>query len=103
MIKVSVLYPYSEAARFDHDYYRLKHLPLVKTLMGEGLVEFSIDRGLSAGEPGTAPTYIAMCHLFCESLEVFQHSFGPHADTIYSDIPNYTDITPIIQISEVVM
>jgi hypothetical protein len=29
MIKVSVMYPNSPGVRFDHDYYREKHLPLI--------------------------------------------------------------------------
>ena len=29
MIKVSVLYPYSQESRFDHTYYRDSHMPLV--------------------------------------------------------------------------
>ena len=29
MIKVSVMYPNRPGARFDHDYYRDKHLPLI--------------------------------------------------------------------------
>ncbi|TQU74294.1 EthD family reductase, partial [Xanthomonas perforans] len=28
MIKVSVMYPYREGARFDHAYYRDQHMPL---------------------------------------------------------------------------
>lgn len=102
MIKVSVLYPYQENARFDHDYYRDTHLPLVRSLMGEGLRKFTIDKGISGGLPGTQPPYIAMCHLFCESFETFHQSFAPHAEKIYQDIINYTDITPVMQFSEVV-
>ena len=33
MIKVSVMYPNKEGARFDHDYYREKHMPLVAAWM----------------------------------------------------------------------
>ena len=44
-----------------------------------------------------------MCHVFCESVEAFQAGFGPHAKEIMADIPNYTDLTPVIQISEVVV
>jgi uncharacterized protein (TIGR02118 family) len=44
-----------------------------------------------------------MCHIFCESVEAFQTSFGPHAQEILADIPNYTDQSPTIQISEVVV
>ena len=34
MIKVSVMYPNTPGARFDHDYYRDRHLPLIKSRMG---------------------------------------------------------------------
>jgi uncharacterized protein (TIGR02118 family) len=40
-------------------------------------------------------------HLLFESLEAFQASFGPHAQAIMADIPNYTNTQPTIQISEV--
>ena len=37
MIRVSVFYPKTEGASFDHDYYREKHVPLcVKTLGPQG-------------------------------------------------------------------
>lgn len=32
-----------------------------------------------------------------------QAGFGPHAQEIMADIPNYTDLSPVIQISEVVV
>jgi uncharacterized protein (TIGR02118 family) len=62
-----------------------------------------VDKGLGGGAPGSAPTYAASGHLFFDSVEDFQASFGPHTKEIMGDIPNYTDITPVIQISEVVV
>ena len=53
--------------------------------------------------PGAPATYVGMCHIFCDSIEAFQAGFGPHAKEIMADIPNYTDQTPVIQISEVVV
>jgi uncharacterized protein (TIGR02118 family) len=44
-----------------------------------------------------------MCHIFCDSVEDFQKGFGPHMQEIMGDIPNYTDLAPVIQISEVVV
>lgn len=44
-----------------------------------------------------------MCHVFCESVESFQAAFGPHAKEILGDVRNYTDIAPVMQISEVVV
>jgi uncharacterized protein (TIGR02118 family) len=103
MIKVSVMYPHAPGARFDHDYYRDKHMPLVKARMGDHCKGYTVDKGLSGGAPGSAPTYVGMCHIFCESVQAFQAGFGPHAKEILADIPNYTDQQPVIQISEVVV
>jgi len=103
MIKVSVMYANTPGARFDHTYYRDKHMPLVKNRMGASCKYYTVDKGLAGGAPGTPATYIAMCHLFCDSVEAFQAGFGPHANEIMADIPKYTDLTPVIQISEVVV
>lgn len=103
MIKVSVMYPNTPNARFDHDYYRDQHLPLLKKLMGDYCKSYTIDKGLAGGAPGTPATYVGMCHIFCNSVEDFQAGFGPHSKQILGDIKNYTDIAPTIQISDVVV
>lgn len=103
MIKVSVMYPNNPGARFDHGYYRESHLPLIKRRMGAGLKYYTIDKGLSGGAPNTPATYVAACHLLCDSLGAYQASFGPHAKEILGDIANFTDVTPIVQISEVIV
>jgi uncharacterized protein (TIGR02118 family) len=103
MIKVSVMYPNKPGARFDHDYYRDRHMPLVKKLMADKCRYYTVDKGVAGDAPGKPPTYIAMCHIFCDSAEAFQAGFGPHASEILGDIPNYTDLQPVLQISEVVV
>ena len=103
MIRVSVMYPNTPGARFNHEYYRDKHMPLLKKRMGDSCLYYSVDKGLAGGAPGAPATYIGMCHFFCDSVESFQAGFGPHAQEIMGDIPNYTDLTPVVQISEVVV
>jgi len=49
---------------------------------------------------GTDAAYIAMCHFLFDSTEDFMAAFMPHAEALQGDIPNYTDIEPIIQLSE---
>jgi uncharacterized protein (TIGR02118 family) len=102
MIKVSVMYPYAPGARFDHDYYRDQHMPLLKARMGDFCRYYTIDRGLAGGTPGSAPAFVAMCHVYCDSVDAFQAGFAPHAAEIMADVPNYTDLQPTLQISEVV-
>ncbi len=103
MIKVSVLYPNAPGARFDLDYYRDSHMPMVKQRMGDRLHHYTIDRGLSAGAPGSAPAWVCVGTLYCESVEAFQAGFGPHTKEIMGDIPNYTDCKPVLEIAEVVV
>lgn len=102
MIKVSVMYPNVQGGRFDHDYCRDKHMPLVKSRMGESLKHYTVGRGLAGVAPGDPPAYVGMCHLICDSVEAFQAGFGPHAQEIMADVPNCTDLAPVIQISEIV-
>ncbi len=103
MIKVSIMYPNSPGARFDHDYYREKHLPLIKRRMGVGLKYYTIDKGLTGATPEAPAPYVAMCHLLCDSVEAYQAAFGPHVAEIREDIPKFTDTTPVRQVSEVVV
>jgi uncharacterized protein (TIGR02118 family) len=103
MIKVSVMYPNGPDAHFDEAYYRDRHMPMVKDLMGEHCKSYAVDRAITSGSPEANAPYIAMGHLFCESVEAFQASFGPHTKAIMADIPNYTNQTPVIQISDVLV
>jgi uncharacterized protein (TIGR02118 family) len=103
MIKVSVLYPNEEGKKFDMDYYCNSHIPMVQEKLGAGCKGAAIDQGLGGVEPGSPAAYVAMCHLLFDSVEAFQSAFGPHAEAIMADVPNYTDIQPVFQISEVKM
>lgn len=101
MIKVTIFYPDTDESRFDFDYYRTKHMPMIKSLLGDACISMASEKGLSGSTPGSRPDFIAMGHMYFESVESFQSSFGPHSKDIMKDIPNYTQIRPVIQISHV--
>ena len=102
MIKVTVLYPNEEGKRFDQEYYMNSHIPMVQRLLGPtGLVRGEIDKGVSGPEPSAPPAYIIIGHLYFNTVEEVHAAFTTHAKEIMGDIPNYTDIQPQIQISEV--
>jgi uncharacterized protein (TIGR02118 family) len=103
MIKVSVMYPNGPDARFDEVYYRDRHMPMVKQLMGEACRYYTVDRAPAGASIEANAPFIAMGHLFCDSLDAFQAGFGPHTTQIMGDIPNYTNQKPVIQISEVLV
>lgn len=43
----------------------------------------------------------AMGHLLFDSVDEFQRAWGPNAEAIVGDVPNYTNTQPTIQLSEV--
>jgi uncharacterized protein (TIGR02118 family) len=98
-----VLYPNTAGCKFDKTYYLAKHMPMVQQKLGAACKSMAVEQGIAGGAPGAPATYVAMGHLYFDSADAFQTAFGPHAQAILGDIPNYTDTQPTIQISEVKM
>jgi uncharacterized protein (TIGR02118 family) len=101
MINVSVLYPRSDDAKFDLDYYLASHVAMVRERFGALCKRIEVNVGLNHPLSGDAPAYIAVAHMYFESPQDFSAAFGPHADEIMGDIKNYTNIEPIVHFSEV--
>lgn len=102
MIKVSILYPNEEGKTFNMKYYSENHMPMVAQLFGESLKAMDIEKGVSGRLPNESPVYTAMGHFYFDKIEDYRNAFGPNAEKILSDIPNYTDIQPTVLISEVI-
>ncbi len=94
MIRLSVLYPSSEGATFDHDYYREHHVPLA--LRAWGLTKADIDKGIDG-------PYVAAVHFEFESADAIQTAMAAEATgEVLADVANYTNITPVLQTSEII-
>lgn len=94
MIRLSVFYPKTEGATFDHDYYRDSHVPLACKAWGiEGA---QIDKGVNG-------PYEAAVHFTFESLDAIGEAMArPGTGEVMADVANYTTITPVMQTSEIV-
>ena len=103
MIKISIFYP--NTGKFDMDYYLNKHMPRSIELLsaGKGYRGVSVERGLGGASPGSGPSHVAMCHYLFDTADDFMAAFMPHAAELQGDIANYTDIEPVIHVSEVVI
>jgi len=100
MIVVTVLYPTQAGSRFDQTYYMQKHMPLVRSRWKDmGLQEARVLRG--AGTPdGSAPPFQMMAVLTFSSLQDFQACAAKHGAEIFADVPNFTNIQPVVQLNE---
>jgi len=102
MIRISVMYPVAAGNKFNMDYYLQKHMPMVRSrLSAKGMVKAEIDKGLAGATPGSPAPFAVIGHLYFKSVNEFQAAFGAHAGEIMGDIPNYTDVQPQVQISEI--
>jgi uncharacterized protein (TIGR02118 family) len=101
MTKVSVLYPNGEGKTFDMNYYCNTHLPMVNKLLGDSLKGATVEKGIGGAAPGSPAPYAGMGNMYFDSLEDFGKSFGPNAQEIMGDLPNFTNIEPVVQVSEV--
>jgi uncharacterized protein (TIGR02118 family) len=102
MIKVTIFYPSGENKKFDMDYYFNKHIPMIKGLFAGDLKLTAIDKGIAGGAPGAPAPFVLICYLYFDTVSAFQNAMKANGSKIQADIPNYTNIQPVIQISEVV-
>ncbi len=94
MIRVSVFYPSGEDTTFDHDYYANSHVPLA--LSAWGLDSAEIDKG-------TTGPYVAAVHFRFADMDAFGAAMAAEGTgAVMADVANYTNIAPVMQVSEIV-
>jgi uncharacterized protein (TIGR02118 family) len=93
-VRLSVYYPKGDDERFDHDYYRKTHVPLCNETWQP--VKTEIERGING-------PFEAAVHFTFSSQEAMTEAMASEGmPAILADVPNYTSITPQMQVSEVV-
>lgn len=105
MINISILYPNQTGIHFDFKYYVEVHMPRLIHLLNAhpGFKGISTERGISSVTSDSPPNYIALCHLQFTTVDTFLEAFLPNAPELQSDIPNYTNAEPVIQINEILI
>ena len=94
MIKLSVSYPKGEGTTFDHKYYAATHIPLCNSTFSPAKTE--VDKGIDGPS-------VAGVTFYFESMEKMQEAFAnPKMADVMADVANYTNIAPVMQVSEVV-
>ncbi len=101
MFCISVAYPVKDGARFDFDYYATRHIPMVARLLGANAVRSEVRKGVASAD-GSPAAFVCLANIWIRSVDEFQATLDKHGAEIMGDIPNYTDIQPILQVDEVV-
>ena len=101
MFKVAILYPSGEDKTFDMDYYEKKHMPMVAGFLGKNLQFYEIDKGIAGRTPNDKVPFIAIGYFYITDVTEYNKAIAQHRDAVISDFKNYTNIQPVIQISEI--
>lgn len=99
--RVAILYPSGEDKTFDMDYYEKKHMPMVAKFIGKNLKSYEIDKGISGRGPNDKPPFLAIGYFYVSDIGEYNKAIAQNRDAVVSDFKNYTNIQPVVQISEV--
>ncbi|CAN5735939.1 hypothetical protein BH10BAC2_BH10BAC2_34880 [soil metagenome] len=101
MFKVAILYPNGDDKTFDMDYYEKKHMPMVAGLLGKNLKFYEIDKGIAGRTATDKVPFVAIGYFYIIDVAEYNKAIAQNRDAIVSDFKNYTNIQPVVQISEI--
>lgn len=100
MLCITAVYPNEPGSRFDADYYLTSHAIRAEALLApHGLQTIRTTIGVAALD-GSPPPYWAVSEMHFTSRSAFDSAIAASGEALFADIPNYTDTTPILQVSE---
>lgn len=99
--KVTILYPNGDDKTFDMDYYEKKHMPMVAGFIGKNLKFYEIDKGISGRTPNDKPPFMAIGYFYITDVAEYNKAIAQNREAVISDFKNYTNIQPVVQISEI--
>jgi uncharacterized protein (TIGR02118 family) len=98
---MTIVYGSTETSRFDHEYYVEKHMKLAAKIFGDEVKSMSLTKGVAALPEGKPP-YHAILNVVFHSAEAMGRALSsPEMPKLADDVVNYTDATPVAQVSEV--
>ena len=97
---ITVLYETVESSHFDLGYYMAKHMPMVGEAFGPfGLKSWRVLKGV--GSPSGDPaTFGIIATLEFDNVQQFKDAAAAAGGPVFGDVPNFTNITPVVVISE---
>ncbi|HEY5968079.1 MAG TPA: EthD family reductase [Chitinophagaceae bacterium] len=101
MFKVAILYANGDDKTFDMDYYEKKHMPMVAGFLGKNLKFYEIDKGLHGRTPNDKVPFLAIGYFYISDVAEYGKAIAQNRDAVVNDFKNYTNVQPVVQISEI--
>ena len=101
MFKVEILYPNGDDKTFDMDYYEKNHMPMVAGILGKNLKFYEIDKGIAGRTPNDKAPFVAVGYFYISDVGEYHKAIAQNRDAVVGDFKNYTNIQPMVHISEI--
>ncbi len=96
---VTIVYPNKDGATFNFDYYLNQHMPMAAKLLGN---DIEVRKGIGSPTGDRVPN-VCMCTIRINSVDEFTATMTKEGAALIADIPNFTNIEPVVQIDEIVL
>jgi len=92
---LTILYTNGDDVRWDVDYYRKNHMPLIMRLYGaKAISRFELRKGDAGQAPGTKPTFIGTVNIYINEQSAFDAAGKEHGPTLIKDVPHFSSVMP---------
>jgi len=92
---LTILYPNSEGVRWDVEYYRTHHMPLIMRLYGpEAIKRFELRKG-DTSQNGGKPPYIGSVNIYINEQKAFDAAGKAHGEELVKDVPHFSSVQPL--------
>jgi uncharacterized protein (TIGR02118 family) len=92
---LTILYPNGEGVRWDVDYYRTGHMPLIMRLYGtKAIKRFELRKG-DQNMAGAKPDFIGSVNIYIADQKAFEAAGKEHGNTLREDVPHFSSVNPI--------
>jgi uncharacterized protein (TIGR02118 family) len=92
---LTILYDNSDSVRWDVDYYRTSHMPLIMRLYGpQAISRFELRKGDAGQAPGPKPSFIGSVSIYINDQAAFDAAGKEYGATLVKDVPKFSSIMP---------
>jgi uncharacterized protein (TIGR02118 family) len=98
---ITVLYPAKDNDAFDHEFYKKRHAPLIKDILGPALHKIEVRKGTAGAGPGQPPTYTAVISIWIADWDAYEKAMATRTQELLDEVPLFTKQMPTIQFDEV--
>ncbi|MEI9964759.1 MAG: EthD family reductase [Caulobacteraceae bacterium] len=99
---ITILYPSKDNEDFNFEFYKTRHAPLMKDILGDACDKIEVRRGTDV-QFGVPPLYVATITLWISDWAKYEERMAKRSQEMIDEVPMFTKAMPQVQIDEVLL